>query len=89
MSFIDDLKGKVKSIIGNKTDEVVEQAQTKMEEEVVPQIIEEKKEEIEKAGEEIKTQSEQIVDAAVDELQADLDEAQGNVGEHTITGDTQ
>ncbi len=88
MSFFDDLTGTIKSMIGSKTEEVVEESKVKMAEEVVPEIVEEKKEEIAEAGEDIKTKSEQIVDAAVDELQNDLDEVQGNMS-NSITGDTQ
>ena len=80
MSIFDDFKGALKSLVSKKTDNVVAEAKTKMEEEA-PKIIEEKVEEVKEAVAEAQVSTDAAIDTAVDNVSAAVEEATAKVDE--------
>ncbi len=78
MSIIDSLKSTLKSLIGAKTDKVVEESKTQE----ITAIVEEKKEEVIQAVEEIKETTNEAVDAAVAQVTETMNEIKENIENH-------
>jgi len=66
MSFIDNLKGTLKSLIGTKTEKVVEEAQAKAEVKV---------EEVKEAAVEVKENADEAIDSAIAKVDAVMEQA--------------